>query len=99
MISDVAGYLLLHGDASGGVLARPPEPTVVKAGSTRKFVIPNNFSRRPPTWLETASETSVDAPEVPLCVLPALRAVPSELVRPSASSVTMSLPGNGGSER
>src|SRR5882762_11474705 len=59
----------------------PVAPTPVRPGSTRKFVIPNNFSSRPPTWLDTASDSSAEAPAV-LCWFPALRDVPSELVCP-----------------
>src|SRR5260370_14828520 len=77
----------------------PVEPTPARPGSTRNRVIPNNRSRRPPNWLETASERIAEAPAVPLCVVPPLRVVASELVCPRASKVTMSFAGSGGSER
>src|SRR5437867_1214079 len=79
--------------------SEPVEPTPARPGSTRKRVIPNKRSRRPPNWLEIASERIAEAPAVPLWDVPPLRAVASELVCPSASKVTISFAGRGGSER
>ena len=62
-------------------------------------MIPNRRSTRPPNWLEIASESSAEAPDAPVCVAPPVRNTDSDPVCPNANSVTMSLPGSGGSDR
>ena len=79
--------------------SEPVEPTSARPGSTRKRVMPNRRSSRPPSWLEIASERIAEALAVPVEEVPPLRAVASEVVCPKASKVMMSFAGKGGSER
>src|SRR2546425_9026592 len=64
--------------------SEPVEPTPARPGSTRKRVMPNKRSSRPPSWLEMASERIAEAPAVPLCVVPPLRVVASALGQTTA---------------
>src|SRR2546430_1104510 len=73
----------------------PVEPTSASPGSTRKRVMPNSRSSRPPSWLEMASERMAEALEVPLPEVPPLRAVDSDVVCPKASKVMISSVGKG----
>src|SRR2546430_15428975 len=76
--------------------SEPVEPTSARPGSTRKRVMPNSRSSRPPSWLEMASERMAEALEVPLPEVPPLRTVDSDVGLPQGQQGDDIVRGEGG---